>query len=866
MKFDKMTIKVQEALEESRLIASSLNHQSINPAHLGVSMLKQSDSIIQPLFKKLEIPIEKIIRELNDHLSHQPKVNGSGEIYLSQEVINIMDQAEKESALMRDEYISIEHLFISWIEHSQGVVKSIISHYDINRDKILRILKDIRGSNPVTDQTPEDKMQSLKKYCRDVTDDARRGKVDPVIGRDDEIRRIMQVLTRRTKNNPVLIGEPGVGKTAIVEGLALRIVEGDVPVSLKNKQLLALDLGLLLAGTKYRGEFEDRLKSVIKEIDSRTGEVILFIDELHTLVGAGAAEGAVDASNMLKPSLARGELRCIGATTFNEYRQHIEKDAALARRFQPVWVGEPSVENTIAILRGLKDRYELHHGVRIQDAALISAATLAHRYISERFLPDKAIDLVDEAAAQLRIEIDSMPIDLDKVERRIKHLEIERVALNKEEDPRSIESLKSVEKELIGLKEKAGVMRLQWQNEKQSIEKLHSLKSDIEKKRQAEKEAERAGDLERVSELRYGAIEELKRQIRQEEEHLANIQKDTHLLKEEVEEEDIGHIVSRWTGIPVTKLLGGEVNKLLKMEEYLSSRVIGQPEAISAIANAVRRSRAGLSLPNKPIGTFIFIGPTGVGKTELARALSGFLFDSEKSMVRIDMSEYMEHHSVSRLIGAPPGYVGYEQGGTLTEAIRRRPYSVVLFDEIEKAHPEVFNVFLQLLDDGRLTDGQGRTVDFKNTVIIMTSNIGSRIISEFTGKNLNSIHNNIVEELQKHFKPEFLNRVDNILLFNRLDKSVVRRIVELQLQGLVSRLIDKKLKLKYSKKTVDFLTENGYDEIYGARPIRRLIQNIIENPLAEKLIKGSYKENDTIFIEDVVGGKPEITVTPEEKK
>ena len=847
---DKLTEKSRLAISEAHRLAKDLNHQQLEPEHLLYSLIEQKDGIVRPIFFKLNINPDYILSDLKYELEKLPKVYGeSYEVVFGRRTADVLYKAAKFAEELKDQYISTEHLLLAIIEDNKNGINKINKKYGINKDKILSVLSKIRGSQRVTDPNPEDKYQALEKYCRNLTELARKGKLDPVIGRDDEIRRIIQILSRRTKNNPVLIGEPGVGKTAIVEGLARRIVEGDVPEGLKDKMILQLDLGALIAGAKYRGEFEDRLKAVLKEIEESAGRIILFIDEIHTLVGAGAAEGAVDASNMLKPALARGELRCIGATTIDEYRKYIEKDAALERRFQPIFIAEPSVEDTIAILRGLKERYELHHGVRIKDSALIAAAVLSNRYITDRFLPDKAVDLIDEAAAKLRIEIDSCPTEIDVLRRKIMQLEIERQALKKEVDEASKEKLKKIEKELSSLKEELKALELQWQKEKEIINKIQKVKEELEELKIMEQEAERRGDFNKVAELRYGKRYELNEKLTKLYEELKEVQKDKKMLKEEVDEEDIAEIISKWTGIPVSKLMEGEIQKLLHIEERLRQRVVGQDEAIKAVANAIRRNRAGLSDPNRPIGSFIFLGPTGVGKTELAKALAEFLFDSEKAMVRIDMSEYMERHSVARLIGAPPGYVGYEEGGVLTEAIRRRPYSVILFDEIEKAHNDVFNILLQVLDDGRLTDGKGKTVDFKNTVIIMTSNLGSYFIQEYANKDRELMVKKINEELKVRFRPEFLNRIDEIIIFNNLEKHHLLEIVDIQIRRLQERLAQKKLTISISDKAREILAEWGYDPQFGARPLKRVIQKRVLDKLAVEVLKGTFKEGDSILID-----------------
>jgi ATP-dependent Clp protease ATP-binding subunit ClpB len=849
LRFDKMTVKAQEALQAARDVAARHENQSIEPVHLLAALIQQTDGVVPPLLARLGIRSELINQDIEREIARLPKVQGFAEQSMGRPLNDVLERAFDEADKFKDEYVSTEHFFLAIAGQDRDPAGQLLKKNGASHEAILQALAGVRGSQRVTSQNPEATYAALEKYARDLTELARRSKLDPVIGRDEEIRRVMQILARRTKNNPVLIGEPGVGKTAIVEGLAQRIVSGDVPDVLKTKRLVALDLAAMVAGAKYRGEFEDRLKAVLKEISEAEGQIILFIDELHTLVGAGAAEGAMDASNMLKPALARGELRAIGATTINEYKKYIEKDPALERRFQPVLVSEPSVEDTIAILRGLKDRYEVHHGVRIKDAAILAAATLSHRYISDRFLPDKAIDLIDEAAASLRMQIDSLPTEIDEIERRILQLEIERQALLKETDAHSVERRKQIEKELAKLREDSSARKARWQAEKAEIAKIRKLKAQIDQLKAEEQRYERAGELAKVAEIRYGKSAQAERELKEAQERFDAVQKNTRMLKEEVDEEDIARLVSKWTGIPVGRLLEGEAQKLVHMEERLRQRVVGQEDALSRVANAVRRSRAGLSDAKRPIGSFIFLGPTGVGKTELARALAEFLFDDEKLMIRIDMSEYMEKHSVSRLIGAPPGYVGYEEGGQLTEQVRRHPYSVILFDEIEKAHPDVFNVLLQILEDGRLTDGKGRTVDFRNTVLVMTSNVGSTAIFELAGKDPERARKQAMEALRAAFRPEFLNRIDEIVIFNPLGKEQLERIVVLLLKNVEKLLAERQITLELTRPAIELLLHEGFDPAYGARPLRRTIQRLVQDPLAMQILEGAVLPGDHVRVD-----------------
>ncbi|MBI4271447.1 MAG: ATP-dependent chaperone ClpB [Candidatus Rokubacteria bacterium] len=846
MRLDKFTVKAQEALQAAQSLADQHGQQAIEPEHLLSALLLQREGVVGPVLAKLGARPEALQRELETELSKLPSVHG-GEPYLAERTRAALERAQTEAGRLKDEYVSTEHLLLALAQDRESPVARLLGQHGVTPEAVYRALVEVRGTQRVTDPNPEDKYQALQRYARDLTDLARKGKLDPVIGRDEEIRRVIQVLSRRTKNNPVLIGEPGVGKTAIVEGLAQRIVAGDVPEGLKGKRLLALDIGALVAGSKYRGEFEDRLKAVLREITESEGQIVCFIDELHTLVGAGAAEGAVDAANMLKPALARGELRCVGATTLDEYRKHVEKDPALERRFQPVMVREPSVEDTIAILRGLKDKYEVHHKVKIKDTALVAAAVLSHRYIGDRFLPDKAIDLVDEAAARIRMQIDSMPQEIDEIERRVMQLQIERVSVARDDDAVSRERLTKIDAELAGLQEKGAALKARWQAEKEGITHIGKIKEEIEASKHAMADAERRGDLNRAAELRYGTLLGLEKQLGEREERLADQHAEGRMLREEVDEEDIATTVAKWTGIPVTRLLEGEIQKLVHMEERLARRVVGQGDAIRAVSNAVRRARSGLSDPNRPIGSFLFLGPTGVGKTELARALAEFLFDDERALIRLDMSEYMEKHTVARLIGAPPGYIGYEEGGQLTEAARRRPYSVILFDEIEKAHADVFNVLLQLLDDGRLTDGHGRTVDFRNTVVIMTSNLGSHIFREY--ERPEKVRPLLLQELRNTLRPEFLNRIDEVVIFSPLGREDIARIVEIQLGHLERRLAARRIALEVTDAAKALLGREGYDPTFGARPLKRTIQRLVQDPLALRLLEHEFVEGDTVTVD-----------------
>lgn len=849
MRFDRFTIRGQEAVQEAVSLAEKAEQQHVEPEHILASMLDQKEGVVRPILGKIGANANQLSSELEAALAKLPTVSG-GQQYFSSRTNTLFQTAQKEAEKMEDEYVSTEHLLLAISDEKDGDAGRILRSNGVSRADLEKVITEMRGGSKIKEQNAEENFQALEKYAQDLTDRARKGKLDPVIGRDDEIRRTIQILSRRTKNNPVLIGEPGVGKTAIVEGLAQRIVSGDVPETLKGKRLVSLDLGAMLAGAKYRGEFEDRLKAVLKEIEKAEGQIILFIDELHTLVGAGASEGAIDASNMLKPALARGTLRAVGATTLNEYQKYIEKDKALERRFQQVYIGEPTVEDTIAILRGLKERYEVHHGVRIKDAAIVSAATLSNRYITDRFLPDKAIDLIDEAASRIRIEIDSLPQEIDELEREILQLEIERQALGRETDDKSRSRLDDIEKRIADLNERSSAMKAKWQSEKDEIEKMREAKEQLEQAKLELEQARQEGDLTKAAEIQYGRIPELEKLLETEQSRLAELQKDGVFLKEEVDEEDVAEVVAKWTGVPVSKMLEGEMQKLVRMEENLRRRVIGQDEGLTAVANAVRRARAGLQDPNRPVGSFIFLGPTGVGKTETARALAEFLFDDERAMVRLDMSEYMEKHAVARMIGAPPGYVGYDEGGQLTEAVRRRPYSVILFDEIEKAHPDVFNVLLQILDDGRLTDSKGRVVDFKNTVLIMTSNLGSREIQAAAENPLadRDIRSDVLQVLRGHFKPEFLNRIDDIVVFSQLEREQIAAIIDVQLEKLRKNLDERGITIELDEKARELLVEKGYDPIYGARPLKRAIQTLVQNPLAVKLLNGEIASGQTVRV------------------